>query len=214
MLAQLYDKYVLKYVKKRQFRKKNSHNLLSIETSFWPGLDIDKIIVGKATYGRIIVEQYQNERESIKIGNFCSFAANCVLICGGNHDYSRISSYPFRSKMIAYDPADSRTNGPIVIDDDVWIGYGAMIMSGVHIGQGAVVAAGAIVTTDVPPYAIVGGIPAKVIKYRFGEELISELMKIDFNRISEMDIKNHLGELYVELESKEQLKCLPQKTKD
>ena len=74
------------------------------------------------------------------------------------------------------------TNGDIVVGDDVWVGQRAIIMSGVNIGQGAVIGAGAIVTKNVPPYAIVGGIPAKVIRYRFSEELIQELLKIDYSK--------------------------------
>lgn len=68
--------------------------------------------------------------------------------------------------------------GNIDVEDDVWIGLNATICAGVHIGQGAVIAAGAVVTDNVPPYAIVGGVPAKIIKYRFTKELIQELLQI------------------------------------
>lgn len=106
------------------------------------------------------------------------------------------------------------SKGNIEADDDVWIGYGATIMSGVHIGQGAVVAAGAVVTKDVPPYAIVGGVPAKVIKYRFSEIMIEELLKIDFSKLTEEAIKSHIDELYTELEGVGQLEWLPKKEDD
>jgi serine acetyltransferase len=98
------------------------------------------------------------------------------------------------------------SKGNIVIDDDVWIGYGVTILSGVHIGQGAVVAAGAVVTKDVPPYAIVGGVPAKIIKYRFSPEIIEELMKIDYSKLEEDDIKNHIDDLYSEIKTVEDAK--------
>ena len=78
----------------------------------------------------------------------------------------------------------------------MWIGYRATILSGVHIGQGAVIAAGAVVTKDVPPYAIVGGVPARVIKFRFGEEVLTRLGKLDYSKLSEIWIKEHIDELY------------------
>ena len=101
--------------------------------------------------------------------------------------------------------------GDIIVEDDVWIGCRVTVLSGVHIGQGAVVAAGALVTKDVPPYAIVGGVPAKVIKYRFEPEMIEELLKIDYSRVDRSMIQAHADELYQKLETKEQLSWLPQK---
>ena len=84
-------------------------------------------------------------------------------------------------------------------------------MSGVHIGQGVVVAAGAVVTKNVPPYAIVGGVPAKVIKYRFEPEMIEELLKIDYGKLSKEDIINHIHDLNVELNEIKQLEWLQHK---
>ena len=78
----------------------------------------------------------------------------------------------------------------------MWIGLNATICAGVHIGQGAVIAAGAVVTDNVPPYAIVGGVPAKIIKYRFTKELIQELLQIDYSKISKEDIEKNLNLFY------------------
>ena len=103
------------------------------------------------------------------------------------------------------------SKGDIIIDDDVWIGYGATILSGVHISQGAVVAACAVVTKDVPPYAIVGGVPAKVIKYRFEPEMIEELMKVDYSKLTKEQIEQHIDELYAGLKDKKQLDWMPKK---
>ena len=94
------------------------------------------------------------------------------------------------------------SKGDIIVDDDVWIGYGATILSGVHIGQGAVIAAGAVVTKDVPPYAIVGGVPAKVIKYRFSPEIIQQLMKLDYSKLTEDMIRERIDDLYTSLDGK------------
>lgn len=91
----------------------------------------------------------------------------------------------------------------------MWIGYGATIMSGVHIGQGAVVAARAVVTKDIPPYAIVGGVPATIIKYRFPVEMIRELERIDYSKLTKEIVAEHINELYEELTDVKQLDWLP-----
>lgn len=80
----------------------------------------------------------------------------------------------------------------VIIGNDVWIGARAMVLGGVKIGNGAVIAAGAVVTKDVPPYAIVGGIPAKIIKYRFSPELIDQLEKSNWWNLSEKEIKDNI----------------------
>lgn len=126
------------------------------------------------------------------------------------HRVNTVSTHPYKAKCLRLgDEAFSK--GDIVVDDDVWIGYGATIMSGTHIGQGAIVATGAVVTKDVPPYAIVGGVPAKVIKYRFSSDMIEELLKIDYSKLSEKMIKEHIDGLYSELDDVKQLDWLPRK---
>ena len=121
-------------------------------------------------------------------------------------------TYPVQD-LITRDGLDARSKGDIQVDDDVWIGCNAMILSGVHIHQGAVVAAGAIVTKDVPPYGIVAGVPAKLVGYRFEEELREKLLDIDFGRIDETFIRTH-KELFVNDSSKfaAHIDELPRKT--
>ena len=99
----------------------------------------------------------------IKIGNNVMFGPN-VTIRGGNH-----SSHIIGKLMTDYKQSDKLSNDdePVVIDNDVWVGTGAIILKGVHIRRGAIVAAGAVVTKNVPPYAIVGGVPAKILKFRW-----------------------------------------------
>ncbi len=100
---------------------------------------------------------------NVQIGHFVQFGAY-VSIVGGDHEVD-VVGVPMRfSNRAAMDEQLT------VIEDDCWIGHGAILMAGVRIGRGAIVAAGAVVTKDVPPYAIVGGVPAKVIRYRFTEE--------------------------------------------
>jgi serine acetyltransferase len=85
------------------------------------------------------------------------------------------------------------------LGDDVWLGENVMVLSGVKIGKGAVVAAASVVVKDVPPYAIVGGNPAKVIKYRFSPEIIEKLMVTDLTKLSANSIKENIDLLYSEL---------------
>ena len=121
---------------------------------------------------------------ALLIGKYCCLADDIVFMANNDHDYREAGSYPFflidRSFPSRYqeeDPAH-RAKRQIIIGNDVWIGTRALICAGVRIGNGAVVAAGAVVTKDVPPYAIVGGNPAKVIKYRFEREMIDFLQEI------------------------------------
>lgn len=100
---------------------------------------------------------------------------------GGGHRLDCVSTFPFRGKLVG--DVEAMTKGPIVLEDDVWIGYGATVLSGVTLGKGSVVGAGALVCGDVPSYAIVAGIPAKVIRYRFDDETRARLAAIDLGKV-------------------------------
>jgi len=124
---------------------------------------------------------------SIKIGNNVLFGPN-VSIIGGNH-----STHIIGKLMSDYKLKDKRAEDdlPVIISEDVWIGAGAIILNGVHIGRGAIVAAGALLTKDVPPYAVVGGVPAKLIKFRWDVvDIIKHecLLYKAAERISEKDL--------------------------
>lgn len=125
---------------------------------------------GIGTYGnpKILFENDAN----LEIGKFCSIADNVTIILGGEHKIDTLSSFPFSLQKNRF------SKGDVIIGNDVWIGYGATILSGVTIGDGAVIAANAVVTKNVEPYAIVGGVPAKTIKYRFDEKTINKLLKL------------------------------------
>ncbi len=115
---------------------------------------------------------FRASESSITIGNKVMFGPR-VTIMGGDHNFSHIGRYMFDVKDKA--PGDDL---PVVIEDDVWVGAGAIILKGVTIGRGAVVAAGAVVNKDVAPYSIVGGVPAKKISQRFSDEQIAEHERI------------------------------------
>lgn len=170
----------LKYqILKLKWKRKNVHNMT------YPGnlFDMNKISVGNFTYGQLNVFDSGIDGEGLEIGNFCSIASTAKFLLAGEHDISKISTYPFKQKLL-YIGSDTKTKGKIRVCDDVWIGEDAFIMSGVTLGQGVVVAAGAVVTKNVPPYTVVGGIPAKEIKKRFSEEIIQALLKIDYSSVS------------------------------
>jgi acetyltransferase-like isoleucine patch superfamily enzyme len=121
------------------------------------------------------------EGADVRIGAFCSIADNIEIFIGGNHHTDWVTTFPFghiHEDVFPYHGENHpTTKGDVLIGNDVWIGSGATILSGVTINDGAVVAAKSVVVKDVPPYAIVGGNPAKVLKYRFSPDQIERLLK-------------------------------------
>lgn len=160
---------------------------------------IDVVEPGKYSYGELNIVTFDSKTK-LKIGNFVSIAQNVFFLLDVEHHIDHISTFPWKVKMLGDTVPETFSKGDIVIDDDVWIGYGAIIMSGVHIGQGAVIAAGAVVVKDVPSYAVVGGVPAKVIKYRFSQDKINTIKEsIDYSVISEKWVEENLRNLYEKL---------------
>jgi len=132
-----------------------------------------------------VLYHYPINNDRLIIGRFCSIACGAkFLFASANHKLQSLSTYPFPIFFEEWDldRKDVRAawdnKGDIVIGSDVWIGYEAVIMGGVHIGDGAIIAAKAVVTKDVAPYTVVGGVPAKQIRKRFDEETIRTLRQI------------------------------------
>lgn len=188
-----------------RWRKKNPHNKTEIGNNF----DQSLVEVGNYSYGPIKLITYNNQAH-LHIGHFVSIAHEVTFMLDTEHRIDTVSTFPFVPAVLG-GKDEAFAKGDIHIADDVWIGYGATIMSGVTVGQGAVIAAHAVVTKDVPPYSVVGGVPAKVIKYRFNEELRQELTHIDYSKLRKEDIEKHIADLNEPFSSKEQMQWMYKK---
>jgi len=136
------------------------------------------IEIGRKTYGmgKAKLIGYYPKDNPLVVGSYCSIADEVAFFFRTDHRPDLVSSYPGYSIASTSDLFDdSIFKGPTVVGHDVWIGYRSLIMSGLRIGNGAVIAAGSVVTKDVPPYAIVAGNPAKLIRMRFDAETVSAL---------------------------------------
>lgn len=168
--------------------------------------------VGKYTYGVNNICIYYWERGNwtkdgtqlsepayLEIGNYCSISGHILIYMGGNHRYEWASQYPFghihQNIFPTFNGAGQPwSKGNVIIGNDVWIGTCATIHSGVTIGDGAVIASNSVVTKDVEPYSIVGGNPAKHIKYRFSKEIINKLLEYKWWEMDEY-IVDHISPL-------------------
>ena len=147
-----------------------------------------------------VLYHYPINHDKLQIGKFCSIACGAkFLFNSANHTLSSLSTYPFplffeEWGLETKDVTNAWDNkGDIVIGNDVWIGYEAVVLAGVTIGDGAIIGTRAVVTKNVPPYTIVGGVPAKPIKKRFSEETISALLEIQWWNWSEERIARNIG---------------------
>lgn len=147
-----------------------------------------------------VLYHYPVNGDKLKIGRFCSIACGAkFLFASGNHTMRSLSTYPFpiffeEWGLDAKNIRDAWDNkGDIVIGNDVWIGYEAVILSGVTVGDGAVIGARAVVTKDVPPYTVVGGVPAKPIRKRFDDRTAETLRALRWWEWDEEKIRRNLS---------------------
>lgn len=148
--------------------------------------------------------------ENATIGKFCSIADHCRIGLA-NHTLDLLSTSPVftlannaaKTKWVE-DNVDTKSSKKVIVGNDVWIGSHALILGGVKIGDGAVIGAGAVVTKDVPPYAIVGGVPASIIRFRFSQEIIDKLLEVEWWNIPKNKLCNiidvfHTSQITLEL---------------
>jgi acetyltransferase-like isoleucine patch superfamily enzyme len=139
----------------------------------------DRYVIGDYTYGKPRVVSW-GEGTSFRIGKYCSISTHVIIFLGSEHRTDWVSTYPFPYlwKEASSINGHPFSKGDVIIGNDVYIGYHVTILSGVTIGDGAAIGAGSVVTKDVPPYAIVAGNPARIVRYRFDEKIIQKLLQI------------------------------------
>lgn len=149
-----------------------------------------------------VLYHYPINRERLVIGKFCSIACGAkFLFNSANHALGSLSTYPFPIFFEEWGlpvediPMAWDNKGDIIIGNDVWIGYEAVVLAGVTIGNGAIIGARAVVTKDVPPYTIVGGVPAKPIRQRFVSETVETLQQLKWWDWPEEKIARHLADI-------------------
>ena len=147
-----------------------------------------------------VLYHYPINHDRLTIGKFCSIACGAKFIFNcANHTLKSLSTYTFPLFFEEWDLPKSEVStawdnkGDIIIGNDVWIGYDAVIMAGVHIGDGAIIGTRAVVTKDVEPYSIVGGVPAKEIRKRFAPDVVAKLLELKWWNWPSEKIKNNIA---------------------
>jgi len=152
--------------------------------------------IGKHTYGKPDIRTY-GDNTRLTIGRFCSISSKVTIILGGNHRIDWVTTYPFPALSSEWPEARAisghpESKGDLTIGHDVWIGHGATILSGLTIGSGAVIGACSVVNQDIPPYGIVAGNPARLLRTRFDQETCNALLEMSWWNWPEDTIKKHM----------------------
>lgn len=192
---------IKKYLSEIEYYLDESIEYLEHEGNFDSSCEdriINGVYVGKWTYGAL---KHCNPETVARIGKFCSINHSAIIGDTFQHPLNKISTHPFLYKSKLTHPSISFVENHMIediqqkktkINNDVWIGANAIILPGIEIGNGAVVGAGTVVTKDVPPYSIVVGVPAKVIKYRFNKKQISIIENLKWWEWNEEKIVNNI----------------------
>ncbi|MBS1154240.1 MAG: Acetyltransferase (isoleucine patch superfamily)-like protein [Proteobacteria bacterium] len=151
----------------------------------------EKYTFGVGSYGLPVIHDW-NEGATLKIGSYCSIATDVQIFLGGHHHSDWISTYPFPAMVEEARNISGYgfSRGDVIVGSDVWLCSNTIILSGVTIGHGAIVAAGAVVSKNVEPYSVVAGNPARHVKWRFDEEIRNALLDVEWWNWSEQEIRN------------------------
>ena len=188
---------------KKRYRSLNKHNK-TVPMNIFP---LDVVSVGKYSYGEINILSYCSEIEKLEIGNNVSIAPKVYFILGGNHQISSLFTFPIKSILMGEQcMEDAQSCGAIIVEDDVWIGFGVTILSGVTIGKGAIIGACSVVTKDVQPFTIVCGNPAKEVRKRFSNDVIDLMKNVSLVDFTEKEMKRYLPLFYKSISNIDDLK--------
>lgn len=186
-------RYVIRKIKLYCMKLFKRHYKFTNKNPKYRGYDI-----GDYTYGAPLISDFSKGKSKLTIGKFCSIADNVRFVIDGDHNIDWVSTYPFGLIFEKFNMSlkgHPKRRGDLNIGNDVWIARDVLIMSGITIGDGCVIAAGSVVTKDCPAYSVMGGVPAKVIKYRFSEKKIERLLSIKWWNWSLKRINEKLDEL-------------------
>lgn len=148
--------------------------------------------LGHHSYGSALIRQW-TRCDTVKVGKYCSIAGGVKIYIDGNHRMDTFSTFPFRERLGWHEcPPNNWGKETPTIGNDVWIGDDVVMYSGVHIGDGAVIAGQSVVTKSVPPYAVVAGNPARIVKYRFDDETIKKFLEYKWWDLPDVVIREKL----------------------
>jgi acetyltransferase-like isoleucine patch superfamily enzyme len=164
--------------------------------------DHPQITVGRHTYGlgSFTVRLFRPD-DFVQIGAFCSLSPRVVIVASGEHYTDRVSTFPFEAMLSRHGNDRDVRPGSVIIENDVWVGTGAIIMSGARLRNGCVVGAGAVVRGEVAPYAVVGGVPARVLRNRFDEATREKMLEIAWWTWPDEVIRERQEDFYLPPES-------------
>jgi chloramphenicol O-acetyltransferase type B len=162
-----------------------------------------RVRVGRHTYGVHAQTVFMaRDEDRLSVGNFCSVAEGVRFIYG-NHPVNTVTTFPLRTILVEnwQRNVDAISRGPIIVGNDVWIASESLILSGVTIGDGAVIGAGSVVTRDVAPYSLTAGAPARHLRFRHTEAQVARLLRIRWWDWPDEKVLAHLDELYGDVEA-------------